>query len=239
MHLLDLLSLGKSLWTSVNGDVAERLLWSGSILSLDLRATRNSAFVPESFLFPLAGDVLVERFLCQPCKSAWDPSADSILILLPLLRAITRVFEQKWEYFTLPSFLKCLRLYWLLASIYKEGSRFGKLLGLSFHGYSQPALCHYWPTFSWASSQICDMNQAFLCITPYTLRSLHITPLNHTLFSTRLISSQGINIRQHNSIIQQPNSNPTLNAKRDFRASQRWAARKLKGRWVRGFECFT
>lgn len=168
-----------------NRDGAERLLPRSHVLNLDLQATRNSQFKPEPLLFPLAE--MFRMTVCQPCKSARDSSADSILILLPLLKAITRVLSKDKSISHLHLSWKCLILHWLLASIYKEGSRLGKLLGLSFNGYSQPALCHYWPTFSWAISQICDIIRPFSALL-HTLRSLHIAPLSHTLFSTRLIA---------------------------------------------------
>ena len=133
---------------------------------------------------------------------------------------------------------KCLRLHWLLASIYKEGSRLGKLLGLSFHGYSQPALCHYWPCLAGRAPKFVTQSGLSLHYSIHSTLSPHYTTESYALFNKT--DCQGINIRQHNSIIQQPNSNPTLNAKRDFRASQRWAARKLKGGVGWGaFECFT
>lgn len=94
-------------------------------------------------------------------QSTRDSLTDSILILLVLLKAITRVLSKDESISHLHLSWKCLILRWLLASIYKEGQRLGKLLGLSFNGYSQPALCHYWPTLSWASSQICDIIRPF------------------------------------------------------------------------------
>lgn len=125
-----------------------------------------------------------------------------------------------------------------LACIYKEGSSLGKLLGLSFNGYSQPALCHYWPALSWASSQICDIIRPFSALLHTVFLPLHYTTESYALFSKTYC--QRINIRQHYSIIQQPNSNPSLNSKRDFRVSQRRAARKLRGAVGWGvFECFT
>lgn len=137
------------LWEGVsdflwNRDAVEELLSHSHILNLDLQATRNLLFKPKSLLFPLAA-IFQMTIVCQPWKSTWDSLADSILILLVLLKAIIRVLSKDESISHLHLSWKCLTLHWLLASIYKEGSRLGKLLGLSFNGYSQPALCHYWP----------------------------------------------------------------------------------------------
>lgn len=156
-----------------NRDVAEKLLSCSNLWNLDLRATRNSLFKPESLLSPLAE--MFRMTACQHCKSAWDSLADSILILLVLLKAITRVLSKDESISHLHLSWKCLILHWLLASIYKVGSRLGKLLGLSFNGYSQPALCHYWPTFSWAISQICDIIRPFSAL----LHTLHAPSTLH------------------------------------------------------------
>lgn len=219
-----------------NRDVAEKLWSRSDILSLDPWATRNSPFKPESLLFPLAERCRMT--VCQACQSPWNSLADSILILLVLLKAITRVLSKDESISHLHLSWKCLIRHWLLACTYKEGSSLGKLLGLSFNGYSQPALCHYWPTLSWASSQICDIIRPFSALHHTLFLPPHYTTESYALFNKT--DCQRINIRQHNSIIQQPNANPSLNSKRDFRVSQRWAARKLKGAVGWGaFECFT
>lgn len=167
-----------------------------------------------------------------------DSLADSILILLVLLKAITRVLSKDESISHLHLYWKCLILHWLLASIYKEGSRLGKLLELSFNGYSQPALCHYWPAFDWASTQICDIIRPLSALL-HTLHAPYITPLNHTLFSTRLIA-RGLTLDSTIPLFSSPIQIPTLNSKRDFRASQGWAARKLTEEVGRGaFGCFT
>lgn len=153
-----------------NRDVAEKLWSRSNILSLDLWATRNSPFKPESLLFPLAE--MNRMTVCQSCQSTWNSLADSILILLVLLKAITRVLSKDESISHLHLSWKCLILHWLLACIYKGGSSLGKLLGLSFNGYSQPALCHYWPTLSWASSQICDIIRPFSAL----LHALFLPP---------------------------------------------------------------
>lgn len=92
--------------------------------------------------------------------------------------------------------------HWLLASIYNEGSRLGKLLELSFNGYSQTALCHYWPALCWASSQVCDIIRPLSVLLHTLTLPPHYTTESYTLFNKT--DCQGINIRQHNSIIQQP-----------------------------------
>lgn len=178
-------SLVQSLIFLWNRDVAERLWSRSDILSLDLWATRNSPFKPESLLFPLAERCRMT--VCQSCQSPWNSLADSILILLVLLKAITRVLSKDESISHLHLSWKCLILHWLLACIYKEGSSLGKLLGLSFNGYSQPALCHYWPTLSWASSQICDIIGPFSALLHTLFLPPHYT-LNHMLFSTRPIA---------------------------------------------------
>lgn len=144
-----------------------------------------------------------------------------------LLKAITRVLSKDESISRLHLYWKCLILHWLLASIYKEGSRLGKLLELSFNGYSQPALCHYWPAFSWASSQICDIIRPLSALL-HTLRPPPHYPLNHTLFSTSPIA-RGLTLDSTIPLFSSPIQIPTLNSKRDFRASQGWAARELKG----------
>lgn len=122
--------------------------------------------------------------------------------------------EKIKEYFTPPSFTENVLYstdFWLLFIKKVQGlekRKEKKPLELCFNGYSQPALCHYWPRVELGDLPNLWHNQASLCITPYTPRSLHITPLNHTLFSARLIAG-GINTRQPSAIIQQPHSNPS------------------------------
>lgn len=111
-----------------NTAVAGKLVITWRCITLGLWATRKSWFKPESLLLPLAE--MFRTPACQPCKSAWGSRADSILILLVLLKAITGVLSKDESISHLHLSWKCLILHWLLASIYKEGSRLGKLLGV-------------------------------------------------------------------------------------------------------------
>lgn len=62
---------------------------------------------------------------------------------------------------------------------------------------------------------------------------LHYTTESYALFNKT--DCQGINIRQHNSIIQQPNSNPALHGKRDGRGLHRdELPESSKERWGEG-----
>lgn len=151
------------------------------------------------------------------------------------------------EYFTPPSFTENVLYstdFWLLfikkvQGLEKRKEKKKKPLELCFNGYSQPALCHYWPRVELGDLPNLWHNQASLCITPYTPRSLHITPLNHTLFSARLIAG-GLTQDSPVPLFSSPIQIPALNSKRDFRAFTGMSCQGAqRGGGARGFWMFS
>lgn len=168
------LSLGKSLWTSVK----RRCSWEAAMKRQYIKlgpAGHQKFSVCAWILFVSTRRDVQNDSSASPVSLPETLQLTQFLFYYHFSEQLLGFLSKNESISHLHLSWKCLRLYWLLASIYKEGSRLGKLLGLSFHGYSQPALCHYWPTFSWASSQICDIIRPFSALlhTLYALSTLH------------------------------------------------------------------